>query len=95
MADQVTVTTRDPEVVEILKWLQQWHSNHVQKLQMIVQAPADTELVLRGANGQQVLLVGDERKGFKAGCATALDLFGKFPLTVTKNVSRDTDSEEK
>ena len=94
MADQVTVTTRDPEVVEILKWLQQWHSNHVQKLQMIVQAPADTELVLRGANGQQVLLVGDERKGFKAGCATALDLFGKFPLTVTKNVSRDTDSEE-
>lgn len=95
MADQVTVTTRDPEVVEILKWLQQWHSNHVQKLQMIVQAPADTELILRGANGQQVLLVGDERKGFKAGCATALDLFGKFPLTVTKNVSRDTDSEEK
>ena len=95
MADPVTVTTRDPEVVEILKWLQQWHSNHVQKLQMIVQAPADTELVLRGANGQQVLLVGDERKGFKAGCATALDLFGKFPLTVTKNVSRDTDSEEK
>ncbi|MGR3966088.1 hypothetical protein FW800_16690 [Pseudomonas sp. 910_23] len=95
MADQVTVTTRDPEVVEILKWLQQWHSNHVQKLQMIVQAPADTELVLRGANGQQVLLVGDERKGFKAGCATALDLFCKFPLTVTKNVSRDTDSEEK
>ena len=94
MADQVTVTTRDPEVVEILKWLQQWHSNHVQKLQMIVQAPADTELVLRGANGQQVLLVGDERKGFKAGCATALDLFGKFPLTVTKNVSRNTDSKE-
>ncbi|NMX60230.1 hypothetical protein [Pseudomonas sp. WS 5079] len=94
MADQVTANTHDPEVVEIINLLQQWHSGRVQKLQMIVQAPADSELVLRGANGQQVLLVGDERKGFKAGCATALDLFGKFPLTVTKNVSRDIDSEE-
>lgn len=94
MADQVTANTHDPEVVEIINLLQQWHSGRVQKLQMIVQAPADSELVLRGANGQQVLLVGDERKGFKAGCATAFDLFGKFPLTVTKNVSRDIDSEE-
>ena len=94
MADQVTVTTRDPEIVEILKWLQQWHSERIQKLQMIVQASSDTELVLRGANGQQVQLVGDERKGFKSGCATALDLFGKYPLTMTKNVSRDIDSEE-
>lgn len=94
MTDQVTANTQDAEVVEIINLLQQWHSGHVQTLQMIVQAPADTELVLRGANGQQILLVGEERKGFKTGCATALDLFGKFPLTVTKNVSRDTDSEE-
>lgn len=94
MADQVTANTHDPEVVEIISLLQKWHSGRVQQLKMIVQAPADSELVLRGANGQQVLLMGDERKGLKAGCATALDLFGKFPLTVTKNVSRDTDSEE-
>lgn len=94
MADQVTANTHDPEVVEIISLLQQWHSERIQKLQMIVQASSDTELVLRGVNGQQVLLMGDERKGFKTGCATALDLFGKFPLTVTKNVNRDTDSEE-
>lgn len=94
MADQVTANTHDPEVVEIINLLQQWHSGRVHKLQMIVQAPADSELVLRGGNGQEVLLVGDELKGFKAGCATALDLFGKFPLTVTKNVSLDTDLEE-
>lgn len=94
MTDQVIANTNDPEVVEIIELLQQWHSGRVQQLQMIVRAPADAELVLQGANGQQVLLAGDERKGFKAGCATALDLFGKFPLTVTKNTSRDTDSEE-
>ena len=55
---------------------------------------ADTELVLRGANGQQVLLVGDERKGFKAGCATALDLFEKFPLVMTEIVDDETDAED-
>lgn len=73
--------------------LQEWHANRIQKLKMIVQAPADTELVLRGANGQQVLMAGDERKGFKAGCATALDLFEEFPLTMAEIVDC-TDEEE-
>lgn len=93
MADKATANIHDPEVTEIIEILQEWHANRVQKLEMIVQAPADTELVLRGANGQQVLMAGDERKGFKAGCATALDLFGKFPLTMTKIVDC-TDEEE-
>ena len=86
MAVQATVNIHDPEVAEIIELLREWHACRIQKLKMIVQAPADTELVLRGANGQQVLMAGDERKGFKAGCATALDLFGKFPLTMTKIV---------
>ena len=94
MTAQATVNIHDPEVVKIVELLQQWHTNRVQKLKMIVDAPTDTELLLRGANGKEVLLVGDERKGFKAGCATALELFGKFPMTMTKNVSDDADSEE-
>lgn len=73
--------------------LQQWHANRIQTLQIIVQANADDELVLRGANGQQILLTGDERKGFKTGCATALDLFEKFPLTMTK-IAAAADEEE-
>ncbi|MGF6098864.1 hypothetical protein [Pseudomonas sp. 18175] len=84
MSDQVKANIVDPDVVEIVELLQEWHAKRVSQLQMIVQAPADAELVLRGANDQQVILLGDERKGFKAGLATALDLFGKFPLSITK-----------
>lgn len=83
MADPLKVNVYDPDVAEIIDLLQKWHAKRVQQLQMIVQAPADAELVLRGANGQHVLQ-GDERKGYKAGLATALELFGKFPLTVTE-----------
>ncbi|MBH8611918.1 hypothetical protein I4N56_014030 [Pseudomonas mohnii] len=94
MTNQATANISDPDVAEIIGMLKEWHANRVRQLQMIVQAPADTELVLRGANGQQVLLVGDERKGFKAGLATALDLFGKFPLTMTEVVDDDADEDE-
>lgn len=94
MNDKARANIHDPEVVEIIGLLQEWHSNRVQKLKMIVEAPADTEIVLQGKNGLRVLIEGAERSGFKAGCATALELFAKFPLTMTKSVSRDTDSEE-
>lgn len=94
MTDLAKANIRDQNVVEIIEMLQKWHANRVQKLRMIVGAPADTELMLRGENGKEVLLIGDERKGFKAGCATALELFGKFPLTMTKTISDDTDAEE-
>lgn len=94
MTDIAKANIHDPDVAEIIGLIQQWHTSRVQKLQMIVKAPADTELVLRGANGQQVLLVGDERKGFKAGCATALDLFEKFPLMMTEIVDDETDAED-
>lgn len=83
MSDQVSANIFDPDVAEIIDLLQEWHANRVKQMKMIVEAPADAELVLRGANGHQVVLLGDERKGFKAGLATALDLFGKFPLTIT------------
>jgi hypothetical protein len=92
--DQVMADIHDPEVAKIIDLLQQWHASRIQKLQMIVQAPADTDLVLRGENGQEVKLVGDERKGFKAGCATALDLFEKFPLTLTEIADDDADGDE-
>ncbi|NMX64730.1 hypothetical protein [Pseudomonas sp. WS 5079] len=92
--DQVTADVHDPEVAKIIDLLQQWHTSRIQKLQMIVQAPADTELVLRGVNGHQVELLGDERKGFKAGCAMALDLFSKFPLTMTEIIDDDTGEDE-
>lgn len=94
MTDLAKANIRDHDVVEIIEMLQQWHANRIEKLQMIVQAPSDTELVLRGKNGQQISLIGEERKGFKAGCATALELFGKFPLTMTKVASDDTDAEQ-
>lgn len=94
MNDKARANTHDPKIVEIINLLQEWHSDRIQKLKMIVQAPADVELVFKGKNGQRVLIKGDSRIGFKAGCATALDLFGKFPLTMTKNVSSGTDSEE-
>jgi hypothetical protein len=92
MKNKATANTHDPAVVQIIGLLQEWHAKRVQKLQMIVQAPADTELVLQGPNGQRVLMEGDERIGFKAGCATALELFGQFPLTMIKTVNDGTDA---
>lgn len=91
MTEQLQADVYDPDVAEIIGSLQEWHAVRVQKLQMIVDAMDDVGLQLRNTDGSYTELVGDERKGFKAGAATALNLFHKFPVVMTEIVDDDAD----
>jgi hypothetical protein len=82
MTQQLQADVYDSDVVEIISSLQEWHAVRIQKLEMIVDALDDVGLQLRLPDGSYSELVGDERKGFQAGAATALDLFRKFPLAI-------------
>jgi hypothetical protein len=93
MSEQFQADVYDPDVARIIRSLQEWHAVRVQKLEMIVNAMDDVGLQLRLADGSYSELVGDERKGFKSGAETALDLFRKFPLAVIEIADDDADEE--
>lgn len=79
---QLQADVYDPDAIQILSSLQEWHGVRIKQLEMIVNAMDDVGLQLRLPDGSYSELVGDERKGFQAGAATALDLFRKFPLEI-------------
>lgn len=89
MTKQLQASVFGPDAAKIITSMQEWHAVRVKQLQMIVSAMDDVDLQLRRPDGSLSELVGDERKGFQAGAATALDLFHKFPLAVLQLVDEE------
>ncbi|MWK59396.1 host nuclease inhibitor protein [Pseudomonas otitidis] len=75
------------ELREIAEALITWHSSRVQKLQAVLDTPADTEVRL-GEN-DPIVLTGEALRGFRAGIAVAKEWFGKFPLSISHDDGGD------
>ncbi|MDU9399018.1 host nuclease inhibitor protein [Pseudomonas sp. zfem003] len=69
------------ELREIAEALITWHASKVQKLEAVLDTPADTEIRL-GEN-DPIVLTGEALRGFRAGMAVAKEWFGKFPLSIS------------
>lgn len=69
------------ELRQIAEALITWHSSRIQKLDAVLDTPADTEIRL-GEN-DTVVLTDQAMRGFRAGMAVAKEWFGKFPLSIS------------
>lgn len=80
----VVAHTNDDQVLHIVELMQEWHSSRVKKLGLVANAKPDMKIHARGPDGQPLELTGQLRAGFQEGVNLALQMFGKFPLTVTE-----------
>lgn len=85
--------TNDEQVLHIVELLQEWHRTRIEKLELVANAGSDVKIEARGPDGQPLELTGQLRAGFQEGANLALQMFGKFPLTVEQNAG-DLGEEE-
>ncbi|WP_309296042.1 host nuclease inhibitor protein [Metapseudomonas otitidis] len=75
------------ELRQIAEALITWHASKVQKLEAVLDTPADTEIRL--GDNDPIVLTGEALRGFRAGMAVAKEWFGKFPLSISHDDEGD------
>lgn len=76
--------TNDEQMLHIVELMQEWHRSRVEKLELVANAGPDVKIEARDPDGKPLELTGQLRAGFQEGVNLALQMFGKFPLTVTE-----------
>lgn len=85
--------TNDEDVLHIVELLQEWHRTRIEKLELVANAGTEITIQASGTDGKPLELTGQLRDGFQEGVRLALQMFGKFPLTVEQNAD-DLGEEE-
>lgn len=80
----VVAHTNDDQVLHIIELMQKWHSSRVKALQQIVDSGPEVDIQVAGPDGKSLSLSAEQRTGLVVGVDLALQMFGKFPLTVTE-----------
>lgn len=89
----VVAHVNDDQVLRIVELMQEWHSSRVKKLRQIVDAGPEVDIQVAGPDGKSLSLSAERRVGLVVGVDLALQMFGKFPLTVTEPAD-ELDEEE-
>lgn len=76
------------ETLELARVVQKWHAHRVKQINLLLDAPADTEVRIVGEEGDLVL-TGERLLGFRAGMATARSLFEKLPFSLEPNTEEE------
>jgi hypothetical protein len=92
-ADALATARVSDDVLNIVELLQEWQSSRVKKLQQIVDAGPDVDIQVAGPDGKSLSLNSEQRTGLIVGIDLALQMFGKFPLSVSESTD-ELDEEE-
>lgn len=76
--------TNDDQVLHIVELMQAWHSSRVKALKQIVDSGPEVDIQVAGQDGKSLSLSAEQRTGLVVGVNLALQVLGKFPLTVTE-----------
>lgn len=85
--------TNDDQVLHIVELMQKWHSSRIKALQKIIDSGPEVDIQVAGPDGKSLSLSAQQRTGLVVGVDLALQMFGKFPLTVTEPAD-ELDEEE-
>lgn len=85
-----SATTFNPDLVEILALLKQWHGERIDQLKQAMNAD---KVVVQNDADEDFVLKGETKRGFVLGLHTAIELFSPFPLKVEGSVSAPVDVE--
>lgn len=82
------------QVQEIAEGLIAWHGQRIKNIDLILQAPKDTEIRL-GSGDNPVIMSGERLSGFRAALIIVKDWLEPFPLSINRTgPSDDLDEDE-
>ena len=70
---------------QIILQTNEWFDKKIQQLQLIIENENDSKILFEGKDGEKVELPDELKKGFYFGIQKAIEVFGEFPVKITKN----------
>lgn len=69
---------------EIILQTNEWFDNKTKQLKLISENKDESKFLIEGKDGEKIELPDELKKGFILGIITALDVFGDFPVKITR-----------
>jgi hypothetical protein len=69
---------------EIILQTSEWFDKKSEQLKFIIENPNDAKILFQSEDGERVELPNELKKGFYFGIQTAIEVFGEFPVKITK-----------
>lgn len=70
--------------LEIILHTNEWFENKIRQLQLIIDNENDHKIFIENKDGEKVELPEDLKRGFNFGIQTAIEVFGQFPIKISK-----------
>jgi hypothetical protein len=75
---------KSEQYVEIILQTNKWFDNKTKQLKLISENKDESKFLIEGKDGEKIELPDELKKGFILGIITALDVFGDFPVKITR-----------
>jgi hypothetical protein len=69
---------------QIILQTNEWFDKKIQQLQLVIENTNDSKIFFKGDDGEKLELPEEMKKGFYFGIQTAIEVFGEFPVKITK-----------
>ena len=81
----------EDQLTEIIINTKKWHDSKIEQLKELLNTPEDVKIQFQGENGEMAALPEINRKAFLLGISIAIEVIGKFPVSITasKNTKDD------
>ncbi|EMY3483773.1 hypothetical protein FPG87_12515 [Flavobacterium psychrophilum] len=76
--------TKAEQYQEIILQTNEWFDAKLEQLQSLIDKKSDFKIFFEGEDGEKIELPDELKKGFFFGVETAIEVFGKFPVKITK-----------
>jgi hypothetical protein len=75
---------KEDQYLEIILQIDEWFDKKTNQLQLLIDRKSDSKILFEAENGETVELPEEMKKGFYFGIQTAIEVFGEFPVKITK-----------
>lgn len=76
--------TKAEQYQEIILQTNEWFDAKLEQLQSLIDKKSDSKIFFEGDDGEKIELPDHLKKGFFFGVETAIEVFGEFPVKITR-----------
>jgi hypothetical protein len=76
--------TQEEQYVEMIIQTKEWFDGKKAQLQSVINLNGESKILFKDKEGKEVELPEEHKKGFIYGITLALEMFGDFPISITR-----------
>jgi hypothetical protein len=81
---QQKTMTKEEQYERIILDLDYWFGKKIEQLELVIDKENNSKILFEGKDGEKVELPEEMKKGFYFGIQTAIEVFGEFPVKISK-----------